>query len=540
MRREALALLFVAACQGGFVDAIQPPLQQGDTPGDVIVLPDGGTAVVPKPPTTGDTKACAPRVEARLALLSDLQQLTALRAMLGEDSLTGEDLPQAQLKPFMQKGTVVNTSLVHTRNEWARMASEGKPPQHGCSDASCAEKFLRTFTARAFRRPVEDEEIEDLMEVYALAAQQSPAHGVQRAVEAVLAAPSFAFRREIGSSKDGVRELDAYELASVLSFAVSDGPPDDELWAAAGDGSLLDPTERKKQVTRLLAKESVRETVTGTLLAAWGLGNLFGAAKDPTLFPSFTPQLMASMYHETELMVSDVLWTRGAPVSELLSTHRSFVDAPLAALYGLPAPKAAFSEVELPAAQRSGLLTQASVLAMLSRSDTTSVVARGLFVRGLLCMAKTPSPPESLTDAISDLLKQDLSERERAAVRAKNPTCGGCHAGIDPYGLLLESYDPLGRFRTSQDDAPVEVKGAFAGSYESATDFIATVADADDFGHCVATRVLSYALQDDALAPKDCQVKEALEGTDPTALEMEDLMQRMLSSPSIAYRKEAP
>ncbi|HEY6877583.1 MAG TPA: DUF1595 domain-containing protein, partial [Polyangiales bacterium] len=275
MRREVGALVLLSACQGGFVDTIQPPLQGQD---GVVTLPDGGTVV--KPPDGKTPGACAPRIEARLALLSELQHLTALRSMLGDDALTGDELPKAQLKPFMQKGTVVNTSLVHTRNEWARQASEAKPPKHDCNDAACAEEFLRTFAARAFRRPVVDEEIADLMEVYALAAQESPAHGVQRAVEAVLAAPSFAFRRELGSAQDGVRTLDAYELASVLSFALSDGPPDDLLWAAARNGSLLQPAEQKKQVARLLADAKVQQSVTGTLLAAWGVGNLFGAAKD--------------------------------------------------------------------------------------------------------------------------------------------------------------------------------------------------------------------------------------------------------------------
>lgn len=539
MRRECCALLLLSACEGGFVDAMKPPLHDVTAPApDVVALPDGGTTVAPAPGS--QPAVCGPRAESRLALLSELQQLTALRTLLGADALTGDDLPQPQLKPFMQKGSVVNTSLVHTRNEWAQQALATKPPQHGCSDAACAEKFLRTFAARAFRRPVEDEEIADLMVVYTLAAEESPQHGVQRALEAVLSAPSFAFRRELGSARDGMRALDAYELASVLSFALSDGPPDDALWAAASDGSLLDPAVQKTQLARLLASETVQATVTGTLLAAWGVGNIFGATKDPTLFPSFTPQLMASMYHETELMVSDVLWKRAAPVSELLSTTHSFVDGPLAGLYGLPAPKTAFAPVELPAAQRAGLLTQASVLSMLARSDTTSVVARGLFVRGLLCMSKTPSPPEALAGAISDLLKQDLSERERAAVRAQNPSCGGCHAGIDPYGLLLESYDPLGRFRTSPEDAKVEVKGSFAGSYADALDFLSQVSMADDFQQCVATRVLSYALQDDALAPSDCQVQEALAGSDPATLEMGELMQRMLGSTSIAYRKEAP
>ncbi|MEY4580407.1 MAG: hypothetical protein RL701_5110, partial [Pseudomonadota bacterium] len=423
----------------------------------------------------------------------------------------------------------------------------------GCSslNATCAESFLREFLMRAFRRPVDAQELADLLEVYTLGAKQSALHGLQLAVEAVLSAPSFTYRRELGVAAAGQDslQLDDFELASVLSFALSDAPPDDTLWQAAVSGTLRDPAQVQTQVARLLDSQPVRESLTSTLMAAWGIGNVFGAAKDPVLFPTFTPQLQASMYRETELLVSDVLWTRNAPINELLSTTQTFVDAPLAALYGLPKPSGAgdqFLPTMLPATERAGLLTQASVLSMLARSDTTSVVARGLFVRGLLCMSKVPSPPESLTGQISALLKQDLTERERAQVRASNATCAGCHTGIDPFGLLLEDYDALGRHRTTLAgkaiDTQVTVAGSesYAGTHSDAREFVRSVADGEAFVACMATRTLSYALQDDALSPTDCQVKNALGDTPRESLGMRDLVLKMFASPALRAREKGP
>jgi Protein of unknown function (DUF1592)/Protein of unknown function (DUF1588)/Protein of unknown function (DUF1595) len=542
------ALLSLAACEGTVREPFAAPVdsEPGKRPVASASHPDGGPAASGAP----DSQACGPRSPARVVLLNDFQHVSAVRSLLGGSALTGDDLPNRQLKPFAQKGLVVNTSLVHTRWEWGADASTKLAANTlGCAklDDACAKKFLGAFSERAFRRPVDDEELTDLMAVYTLAAKESPLHGVQRAIEAVLAAPSFLYRRELGvADKNGALQLDAYELASMLSFALTDAPPDDTLWASALDGTLVKQGELAKHVKRMLALPAVHESLTGTLLAAWGMGNIFGAAKDPELFPAFSSQLQASMYREAELLVNDVFWTRQAPLNELLSTTTTFVDGPLAALYGVPKPSKDFAPVSLPADQRAGLLTQAGVMAMLARSDTTSVVARGLFVRGLLCMTKVPSPPESLADAVAMLLKEDLSERERAEVRAKNSTCAGCHTGIDPFGLLLERYDPLGRYRTTLDGTPIDTKvdvpgsNSYSGEQADALAFARSITDGDDFSSCVAARVMSYALQDDGLSPRDCQLAEAIDGVDPSVA-MPELVERVFASPALRARiQETP
>jgi hypothetical protein len=254
------------------------------------------------------------------------------------------------------------------------------------------------------------------------------------------------------------------------------------------------------------------------------------------------------MYRETELLVNDVLWTRDAPLSELLTTRSSFVNAPLATLYGLaPAGATAtdFVSVELPA-ERAGLLTQASVLSMLARTDTTSVVGRGLFTRALLCMTKLPGPPEELAGDISALLMADMTERERAEVRADTPTCAGCHAGIDPFGLLLESYDPLGRHRTTLAGAPIETRvdvaggPPYGGQFDDVIAFATQVAQGPELAACITTRLLSYASQDDALTPNDCRVQEALAAPDAPAASMGALVKRVLTSSLLRIRKGEP
>jgi hypothetical protein len=503
--------------------------------------------------------ACGARLPPRLVLLSDYQHLNSLKALLGPTAISETDAAEhtAQTKPFTQKGVVVNASLVHQRLAWSQGASESFAARFaqlsGCdaarSDDACAQRYLGSFAARAFRRPVAAEEISDLMAVYTVGKATSFMNGVKRAVEAVLGAPSFMYRRELGAANDqGGLSLLPHELASELSFLLNDQPPDTELQSAADSGALAQAAELARQTERLLGKREVQDALSSTLISSWGISNLFGTIKDPALFPEYNPLLQGSMFRETELFVRDVLWDRAAPLRELLTSRKSFVNAPLAALYGVPFTGRTdeFVAVTLPE-QRSGLLTQASVMSTLARTDTTSVVARGLFVRGaMLCLSKLPGPPESLSTQIQELLEADMTERERAEVRKQNATCSGCHAGIDPFGLLLEEYDPLGKYRTTlrgeKIDASAEVAGgSLSGKYQSAVAFLQAAAAAPEFSACLGTRLLAYATQDEELKATDCQVTQLIEATGPDDLTISRLVKALTASPALRLRnKETP
>lgn len=493
----------------------------------------------------------------RLVLLSDFQHANSVSSALGGAARDPALQLSADTKPFSQKGLVVSTSLVHGRLDQAEYAVTSLDDRFtevtGCpttGDATCARGFLERFAARAFRRPVASTEIDGLMTVFDVGAETDYVAGVKLAVQAVLSAPSFTYRSEIGAADaSGAARLTAHEIASELSFMLTDAPPDDELHAAAESGALSSPDEIASQVERMLGLPAVQESLTKTLMAAWQIGNLFGTVKDPGMFPQYTPALQSSMYRETDAFVQAVLWTRAAPVSELLTSRESFIDNALAALYDVPVSGGGGTELRpatLPA-ERAGLLTQASVLTLLSRTDNTSVVARGLFVRGaLLCLPKIDSPPEALAGQIMALLAADMSERERADVRAMTSPCNGCHAGFDPFGLLLESYDPLGRHRDEVDGQPIDTNtslaglGSFMGMYADAVSFAQAAASSPEFTSCLTRNLIAYGTGDDALVSNDCQVDNAVAQL-PASPTMRDLVRVATASPALTYRTvEAP
>lgn len=483
-----------------------------------------------------EPRECPPSIGQDLVLLGELAFVNSIKALVGDEVVVGRLTPEAETKTFSQKGLVANTSLVSTRLDWAEHAAaqlEGRSVEvTGCTpdDTACAREYIARFARQAFRRPVDEIEIDDLMAVFSDGAETSFENGIQLALQAILISPSFNHRTEYGTlQEDGSYRLTPHEIASALSYMLSDSLPDSELAGAADLGSLADPEEIIRQTERLLQDEEVQDSVEKTLMSAWNLGNIFGTTKDPGIYPQFSGTLAAQMYHETELFLKDHLWDPSRGISSVLTSRSTYVNADLAALYGVPfagSSPTEFTRVDLPLDQRAGLFTQASFLTMLSRTDTTSVVARGLFINGpLLCFPKIDSPPE---DAIADLEEQlaaDLTERERAAHRAETSPCKNCHAHFDAFGLLLETYDAIGQFDPMPDgvaaDTGVEVtnKGPLDGYYSDAVSFMEEAAQGPEFAQCVTRHLLAYATGEDGIARNDCEVTNAtLDYTPQTTL----------------------
>lgn len=498
---------------------------------------------------------CAPRIFRDLILLGELAYVNSLRDLLGVGVLEGRLAPEAQTKAFSQKGLVANASLVSTRLDWAEHASaqlKGRVSEvTGCStlDESCARAYLERFSHRAYRRPVEAGEIGDVMVVFQQGATTSFEEGIRLAVQALLVSPSFNHRTEYGQANaEGVYELTPHEKASAISFLLTDSLPDEQLLASADSGALQSEEVVTSEVARLLDDPKVQDSVEKTLLAAWTLGNLFGKVKEPSLYPEFSPLLASQMYRETELFLKHHLWDPNLGIGSVLSSRTSFINSALAQLYGVPFPgtdPAEFVQVELPVNQRAGLLTQASFMTSLSRTDSTSVVARGLFINGpLLCFPRIPSPPESAIAEIEAQLEHDMTERERAEHRADTVPCSNCHSQFDAFGLLFEHYDAIGKYRTNEGGIPIdsrvhfENKTGFDGAFEDAIDFSGAAAEGNEFAQCVTRHLLTYATGEDQLKRDDCEVQNATSELTSSST-LRDIVLASIRAPMFTERVES-
>ncbi len=330
------------------------------------------------------------------------------------------------------------------------------------AERPCAENILRTLARRAYRRPITDADLEDLLPFYDLGrAEGSFDTGIQFALERLLVSPQFLYRIERETTEAGAFAVSDVELASRLSFFLSSSIPDDELLAAAETGSLRNPGVLRAQVQRLLADPRSEAMVTN--FAAQWLFLRDVAVKDPDifLFPDHDVSLRAALERETELFV-DSVFRSGGSVLELLTAKHTFVNERLAKHYGIPHVQGSyFRRVDLgPDSRRAGLLGQGSILTVTSYAARTSPVLRGKYVLdNLLASPPPPPPPDVPSLATEDAADgAPLTLREAMIRHRANPACASCHAKMDPIGFALEHFDAVGRWRDEDAGAPIEAE----------------------------------------------------------------------------------
>jgi hypothetical protein len=223
---------------------------------------------------------------------------------------------------------------------------------------------------------------------------------------------------------------------------------------------------------------------------------------------AFTLEMRQSMYREAEMFFQKNLW--GSSLNDLLVSRQSYVNATLAPIYGMPFPPPgavldanAFALVELPP-NRTGLLTQPGFLANRSRPNETSVVGRGLLVKDSLLCTKTPEPSGMVLTQIDEISAKykDASQRELANVRATTMPCNSCHSSFDAYGLALDTYDVIGRYRDKDHEGrPIDASvtlplQAGGGTARDIVEVAQKLADSGAFAKCMGRNLVNYALAD--------------------------------------------
>lgn len=426
----------------------------------------------------------------------------------------------------------------------------------GCtslSDRACLQTGLTAIARRAWKRAPTAEEIANLLGLYDDVIALGPGEGTDPAEDAALAAlmgvvttPSALYRTEFEglSGTPATVALTSDERAAAIAALLLDSVPDAELITAADSGALLDQAGVQEQLTRLLALPRVQQHLTRVMLSGFKIPKLFTSPKDPAKFPDYTADLQLSMYEESRRFIDDVLFTRAAPLTDLLVSRKSFVDSRLADLYGIAYPGSPGGEemmqVDLPAT-RSGILTQASVLSVLSRTEKTSVVARGLFVRGaIMCLQKVPGPPPDVQAQVDMQLAADSTQQELANYRAMTSPCKMCHSQFDRFGLLLESFDAIGREQPG--GMPIDLIGLanFMGVVDGPVQLAQTLTADTQFVDCLAERVLSYALSEASETGQSCIPDAIAGGLHAPDANLSTLVSTVVAHPAFTERALVP
>ena len=297
---------------------------------------------------------------------------------------------------------------------------------------------------QAFRRPLANEE----PGIWAALANPLLADGrrfeeaLRVVLQAIFCSPDFLYHQ----AEPG--PLDDYALATRLSCFLWKSLPDDQLFILAADGKLTEPTILASEIDRMLDDEKSLRFLEDFLDQWLELGDIDATTPDEKLYPEYDDILRQAMLEETRQFFTELIWDdRG--VRELVDSDFTFLNRRLAKHYGIPGVEGLkFQKVPLPAdSPRGGLLTQASLLKVTANGTNTSPVPRGNFVLSNL-LGTPPSPPPPNAGAIEPDTRGTTTIREELAAHRNVESCNRCHREIDPPGFALESFDPIGGFRT--------------------------------------------------------------------------------------------
>ncbi|MDC0677029.1 DUF1592 domain-containing protein [Sorangium atrum] len=376
-------------------------------------------------------------------------------------------------------------------------------PAEGTDDR-CAREIIERFGLRAFRRPLEAAEVDRYAAQYDDARttlEMSPVEAVQHVVRTVLTSPHFILRIELGpDSARSPGALNGYEVASRLSYLLWSSLPDEELFDAAASDELATAGELEQQVDRML-DDPKSAAFFQNFFGQWlGTRTLPSHNADTSQFPSWNDEMKGAMLDQVNEYFASFT-TGGRPWSEFLTA---------------PHPESRLIEplyANDPEGLREGFLTLPAFLTLSSRADRTSPTSRAkTILEQLFCAPMAPpanvdipelGAADGETGGVTNVRKE--LEKHRAS-----PDCAGCHDVLDPIGLSLENFDPIGAYRTQYPNGdPIDATGVYEGApFEDISGLVPALVEAARSGTCPSEQLFSYALRRRPSAGDRTRIKE--------------------------------
>jgi hypothetical protein len=386
------------------------------------------------------------------------------------------------------------------------------------TDAACVQSIIGATGRRLFRRPLEAAEVTTYKAVYDKARELGETHelSVKHVLRALLSSAEFVYRVEIdpNPASNVKHPLNPYELASRLSYFLWSSAPDDTLLAAAGDGSLMNDAMITATVDRLLADPIKGQRFIENFSGQWlGARKLPNHATDASVFPDWTTPVAQSLTKEMYLYFAEFVKT-DRPWSEFMAADFNFVDANTAKFYGVAAPAGgAMTRMEIKTDKRVGFTGLAGFLASSSLPARTSPTLRGgIVLKKLLC--KEPPPPPKDVPELGAAGGFDPTKNVKVALEQHRTqmSCAVCHAMFDPFGLAMEQFDGIGKFRTTYSDgSTIDPTGVLSGQAFMGIEGVSQVVANDPrFNECAAEYLFTYGMGREA-KPADAADLKAIE-----------------------------
>jgi hypothetical protein len=465
----------------------------------------------PGPVTTpGDPNAAGLKPMLRL---TNREYNNTVRDLLGVTTRPAETFPTDRDSEFLyaRAGVVTGADYetIATAAEGIAAGAASKIPMLApCTgdEAACARDFITKFGLRAYRRPLVQQESDRLFALYQDGRTNQAldyAGAIGLLIEGMLQSPAFLYHWELGYSapivEGKVIRLNPYETASRLSYFLWGSMPDADLFAAAAGNKLGTPAEIEAQARRMLGDARAKETVT-TFAGAWiNLDQITTRPKDQAVYPEWQDDLKNAMDAEVRSFITSVVFDGDGRFDSLLTATNSFLNAPLAAVYGTSGVTGTtMKPMTLDGAQRAGLLTRAGFLTVTGAADGSHPVKRGRRVYERFLCGELPPPPADVPPAKP--ASAGGTTRERYEEHDKNACTGACHVLMDPIGYSFEHYDGIGKYRNMDNGGVVNSSGSINidgadKKFADARELSQILAKSPEVARCFATQWLRFAFQ---------------------------------------------
>jgi Protein of unknown function (DUF1592)/Protein of unknown function (DUF1588)/Protein of unknown function (DUF1585)/Protein of unknown function (DUF1595) len=454
---------------------------------------------------------------ARMRLISQEQYFNSLGYVFGPDiTVAAHFAPFARTDGMLASGGASAGVTIAQMQEFQRTAAAlaGQvvspanraylvpctPRDDTQADPACARKFLLPIARLLFRRPLEKPQADEIVARSSEAANQLQDFygGLAAALEGLLMAPQALFitdRAEPDPARPGYARLDAYSIASRLSFFLWNAAPDDELLRAAETGELDSEAGMGKAVDRMLASPRLETGVRAFFDDMLRFDDLAVLAKDPGIYPTFGAETVVDAREQTLRTLVDHLLVKKRDYRDVFTSRDTFISPPLAVIYDVAAPPGWTAYTSQSDSQRAGLLTQVSFLAAHAHPGRSSPTLRGKALRELLLCQTVPRPPPNVDfSLLEDANSRLKTARERLDVHRVNPVCAGCHKLTDPIGLAFENFDGAGQFRVTERGAPIDASGVLDGrKFDDLAGLSQALRDHPQLGACLVKRIYGWA-----------------------------------------------
>lgn len=544
--------LLAAACSTGISSTDAPGAGDDDTQG-------AGASGEPSPPVEG----FAPAPAGRFARLTHTQWENTVRDLLRLDQTSGlsSTFPSdARTAGFLfdnhelslEVDQVLSSAYASAAEALAARVSQDPaalarllPPDAG-NERERARAFVIEFGERAFRRPLEPQEVETFSSLFELGRNAYDdasgfAAGVRFVLEAFLRSPFFLYRIESSTEADGATiPLSDYEVAQRLSYLFTGSMPDDTLFEAARSGALRRPRDVRRQAVRLLTTPAARSAIVRFADQLLDFDKYETISPSPRFFPDVGEDYAQLARTSSERFIEDLVVGQSGSFKSLMTSNEAFVNAELARVYGLDGQFGAdLVKVELPANERRGFFNQVGFLAANSTSSNPDPIHRGVFIATrVLCLA-IAAPPDGVPPLppIENGTNRQVVENHTQS----SPVCQACHATlINPFGFTFENYDASGAYRSVDHGEPVDARTEPVIDGEprdigNSIELVEALSESRQANECFVSHLAEYAFGRQR-EPLDEDLIESLTDASLDGAPIVELLVRIAESPAFLTR----